>query len=265
MSLIADIAGQFAGRPVVAMGGGPSLPSDVAVIADAAGWVSANSHGAELRPCDYIVSVDNNHQTLSKADGHAVPMEPLMRRYGLPIIGPRFYSDYRIDGQPIRGNAGIWAIYAAWLLGGWPVIAAGFDCYGQFAAAGHGQAGTYFHDPAAASTGHDKDATHWADRYTALRAAMPGAQVRAVSGPLQQWFPAYDPSETLGEYVAPQLTAPLAASARQRVRVRIRRAGWLGQPGQVLLHRGEDLTLTEAEAHYVIARGIGLEIEQAAA
>lgn len=162
------------GARICVMGGGPNLATDIAQV-DADVWISANQHGAALRPVDYVVAMDNLH-TIQR-----VLMLDIIRKHtDAPIIGPWHWCDYGITNYPLAPRLMFTGIVAHWLagmMGGHPVILAGYDCYG-------GKHRTFAH--------HKEYVPH-----------MANTQVRVVSGPLQEVWPAYDPEEVLPEFVVP--------------------------------------------------------------
>lgn len=162
------------GARICVMGGGPTLAADIAKV-EADVWISANQHGAALRPVDYVVAMDNLH-TIQR-----VLMLDIIREHtDAPIIGPWHWCDYGITNYPLAPRLMFTGIVAHWLagmMGGHPVILAGYDCYG-------GKHRTFAH--------HKEYVPH-----------MANTQVRVVSGPLQEVWPAYDPEEVLPEFVVP--------------------------------------------------------------
>lgn len=244
--LIGQIALQHAGRPIVAMGGGPSLPADVARIRDAACWISANEHGAKLRPVDYLVCCDDIHQALG------VPMQQHLGRFGVPIIGRPQWCDYRFHDIDYSGNSGMWAILAGWILGGAPVIAAGFDCYQQ--------GGTYFHDRRAVSSSNGRELSDFMRRFESLREIVGADAVRVVSGPLLELWPQYDPGEVFPDYVVPDLLQSLRECGEVLVRFR-RSAMWRGR----VYRAARDYHVSESDAERLIGRGYAKRVESAPA
>lgn len=162
------------GARICVMGGGPTLAADITQV-EADVWISANQHGAALRPVDYVVAMDNLH-TIQR-----VLMLDIIREHtDAPIIGPWHWCDYGITNYPLAPRLMFTGIVAHWLagmMGGHPVILAGYDCYG-------GKHRTFAH--------HKEYVQH-----------MANTQVRVVSGPLQEVWPAYDPDEVLPQYVVP--------------------------------------------------------------
>jgi hypothetical protein len=115
---------------------------------------------------------------------HTVTKDPMLgviRAFtDAPIIGPWHWCDYGITNYPLAPRlmfTGIVAHWVAGMLGGHPVILAGYDCYG-------GRHRTF---------GHHKEYVPFMGR----------TQVRVVSGPLTEVWPAYDPGEDFEPFVVP--------------------------------------------------------------
>lgn len=140
MTCVSAIGNKYAGRPAVVMGGAPSMPESLKLCPADAVYISANQHGAMLRPCDFILCVDHRHQVLG------IPMRLMLQRYGYPIVGMQEGADYVMPWR-YDGNSGLHAIIFACLLGCNPVIAIGIEMF---------KGKTYFHDPDAKSSGFDK-------------------------------------------------------------------------------------------------------------
>ena len=161
------------GKRICVMGGGPTLASDLQRV-DADVWISVNEHGAKLRPADYVVAMDNTHTRLG------THMERHLRQFTqAPVIGPWHWNDFQMMKWPLQPKFMLSGVIASWvasMMGGHPVILAGFDCYG-------GQGSSI--------TQHREFVPH----------VM--GEVRVVSGPLLQFYPQYDPAEQFGEYRAP--------------------------------------------------------------
>jgi hypothetical protein len=180
---VSELALAHAGRPALVIGGGESAPVQVARAPAGAVVLSANQHGALLTKCDYIVACDNKPGRRYVAPHGLVDL----RGFGVPVISPRAeMADYRIFKVPVN-SSGCMAAWAAWVMGCAPICLAGMDLY-------LGKA-TYFHSPKAKSTGtHVPEDTH-AGRWRMLQAAIPGAMLRSLGGPLVGVLPAYDPAE----------------------------------------------------------------------
>lgn len=156
------------GKRIVVMGGAPSLDAEIDGL-DADVWISANEHGAKRRPVDYVVAMDERHGSLK------VEMRSEIRKYtDAPIIGPWPFNDYQLvtwPGAPRKGLSGMVATWAAWVMGGQPVILAGFDGYG----------GAKLHE-------------------TQRVAGDIRGVIRVMGGPLAKFWPQYDPGERFGRY-----------------------------------------------------------------
>lgn len=171
-ALLVDLVLRYAGRPGVAMGGGISLPEHVGQCPENAVFVSANEHGALLRPVEFIVSIDDN--------------ESALREYGVPVIGRRHWCDYRIQDWIDFHYSGPTAAWVLWALGCHPIVLAGMDCY---------QGGTYHHDAEARSTGNLHKLSEHLEYWLALREHLPDAMIRSCGGPTREVFSAWDPAE----------------------------------------------------------------------
>lgn len=117
------------GERIVVMGGAPSLDEHLnGLQADV--WISVNEHGARRRQVDYVLAMDDRHNGMNR------PMRDVIREYtDAPIIGPWPWptADHQLvewPGAPRKGLSGMVAVWAAWAMGGHPVILAGFDAYG---------------------------------------------------------------------------------------------------------------------------------------
>lgn len=188
------------GRVGVAMGGGLSLPEQVNRAPSGSVLISANEHGAKLGVgIDYIVGVDRH-----------VLDEKHLRAFGVPLIAPHNWADYRIAKQH-HPSAGITTAWALWVMGCAPILLAGMDLY---------RGGTYWHKPDARSTGNTVKLGRHIDRWLALKNACGGvlSPFRAMGGPLLDFFPRYDPSER----VTPSHVVAAAKSATG-VRVAVER------------------------------------------
>lgn len=193
--LVTDLLDRWADRPILVIGGGPSVNADLPRLVEVgvkpACVISANAHGAKQQffPVDVGVNVDKRHNLLH------VPMEQHMRE-GLPgaiIVNKHSWADYRLPDWRFVGNSGLTAIALACVLGGNPVICTGIDFW-------HGGR-QYFHTPAepekrkrpeirGAVVARDRD------RIRPLVEFCRGANVRPMSGPLREFFKPFDPAET---------------------------------------------------------------------
>lgn len=227
MGLLSDLIPNVCGRPVVVMGGAPSLPDDVERVAhDDCVYISANQHGLMLRDCDYSVYVDPVHQVTGER------MQEKLSAFGVPTISPVFGADYRIpnwDSIGFKGNCGLHAIWVAYLLGASAIIVCGIECY---------QGGTYWHDPKGKSSSVGRGIQFFEKRIAELKKIIDVSRVRVVSGHLNNHFISYDPRESFVEVNNP-------ASVNERIipctvahRIRIAKEVFL---------KGSRLDVTESE------------------
>ena len=110
-------------KPIVIMGGAPSLVKDMAKAPDDAFRVSANWHALAHFSADYMVFIDDI--VCGK------PVQSFIWKYGVPTISFRGYANHTTEfPYPRPVNTGI---YAAWLASqsGQTVYLAGFDFYGS--------------------------------------------------------------------------------------------------------------------------------------
>lgn len=186
---LGELVMRHKGARICVMGGGPNLADDIAKV-DADIWISANEHGAKLRPVDYVLAMDSLHTALK------VPMlEHIRPHTQAPIIGPWHWCDYGITNYPLAPRlmfSGVVATWVAYLMGAHPLILAGFDCYG----------GTH-----RSMDQHKEYAPH-------VRCA-----VRVVSGPLVGIWPAYKPAESFGDYVPPEVLSDVEMPHGVKVKV----------------------------------------------
>jgi hypothetical protein len=163
------------GARICVMGGGPTLADDIAQV-EADVWISANQHGARLRPVDYVVAMDNLHTV------HKVSMEGVIREFtNAPIIGPWHWCDYGITNYPLSPRlmfTGVVAQWIAYMMGAHPIIMAGYGCYG----------------------GTHRTRSQHREYMEFVR-----GEVRVVSGPLTEFWPTYDAEEVLPSYTVPEV------------------------------------------------------------
>jgi len=198
-ALAASLALRYVGRPAVVMGGGVSLTSQLGQCPPDALYLSANQHGAMVHNADYIVALDD--------------IEDQLRRFGVPIIGRRYWCDYRIQDWENVGDSGVTAAWLAAVMGCHPIILTGMDCY---------QGGTYHHDPAAFSSGLAKPFGEHLAKWQALKGLLTHAVVRSCGGPTAEIFGLWDPSEVLPEYVEPDSLLDMRLMPQQRVYTKAR-------------------------------------------
>ncbi len=190
MRSFGELVMRHRGARICVMGGGPTLESDLEKV-EADVWISVNEHGAKLRPVDYVVAMDNLHTKIN------VQMEAHIRPHtDAPIIGPWHWNDWQLTnwpGIPSMPLSGVVASWLAYLLGGHPVILAGFDCYKGRKVGQHRTIAPHIN-----------------------------AEVRVVSGPLLELYKPYDPAETFPPFVAPDVMK-LIPELDGEIKVRVRK------------------------------------------
>lgn len=244
-----------AGRPILVIGGGPSVPTDLAQIP---GWqdmlqISANGHGFKVpgaRP-SFIFTKDNAECPPRPRNPRAGPfplMEPQMRVHGVPIISIQYWADYRCAHWPFQGNSGQHALAVGILMGGAPVIGVGFDCF---------QGPTYFHSDGANVSGGKKPG-YWQFRYRRYADRFRGpVRIRGVSGQLVETFGRYDPMETFVGESMPEVLKVYADMPTLRVRT----TQAFRDPGKATeIPAGYTVASTKAEAATWQKMGLAIEI-----
>jgi hypothetical protein len=187
--LLSALFQKWAGRPILVIGGGPSVLADLPRLdIEPACVISANEHGFKQKrfKVDLVVSLDRTH-CLEKR-----PMAEILKPYGVPLVNRYSWADYRIPEWTLAGNSGMAAVGVAAALGGNPVIVTGIDMF----AGGR----RYFHD-AGVKAPKDKGPRILASKRHRLRLMSlvnfcKGANIRPMSGPMQEFFPKYDPKES---------------------------------------------------------------------
>ncbi len=188
--LVTELLHRWAGRPILVIGGGPSVLRDLPLLKERPACViSANEHAFKQQyfHVDLVTNVDKRHCLLKE------PMEKILRPYGVPIVNRHTWADYRLPDWTMAGNTGMQAIALAALLGASQVIVTGIDMW---------QGGrVYFYDrgakapkpkaPKSAMKRRSKE------KVAPLKHFCAGAHIRPMSGPLTQWFKQYDPAEVL--------------------------------------------------------------------
>jgi hypothetical protein len=205
--LIAELHNSQAGKPILVIGGGPSVLEDLPHIP---GWqdmyiISANAHGFKVPGAKPSLIVCKDHYVklpLRMRTKEKTYMEPLLRQYGVPIASKQHWADYRMAAWRAHGgNSGMLALAVAVCLGGWPVISTGIDGF---------QGATYFHDPSTdnVSRGHPVD--YWNRRFTTFRTPLARSIIRARSGPVARAFGTYRANETYPPFRPCEAFAPYA-------------------------------------------------------
>lgn len=191
--LVTELLHRWEGRPILVIGGGPSVLRDLPTLKiEPACVISANEHGFKQDhfKVDLVTNVDKRHCLLKE------PMEKILRPLGAPIVNRHSWADYRLPDWTMAGNTGMQAIALAALLGASQVIVTGIDMW---------QTGrVYFHDTGAKAPKQPKHRAPVSamrrrvkEKVQPLKAFCAGAHIRPMSGPLTQWFKQYDPAETL--------------------------------------------------------------------
>jgi hypothetical protein len=236
--LISALFDRWNGKPILVIGGGPSVGVDLPLLAiTPACVISANDHGIHQSrfPVDIFVNCDKMHCF------RKIPMEQILRPLGGIIVNRHGWADYRLAEWTMAGNSGLTAIAVAAALGGDPVIVTGIDMW-------HGGR-VYFHKT---PEGHVdkvrrvKISTKRRDvqKLKPLAQFTKGANIRPMSGPLCEFFKQYDPAEVLkpGQPIAyrKKLAAikPIYLQVEQPIRF----------ANQDILKHGQQIALTPAEA-----------------
>ncbi len=190
--LVSHLFDRWAGKPILVIGGGPSVLADLPRLdVTPACVISANDHGFRQTkfPVDLIVNLDKMHCMLK------VPMQKVLRPLNTPIVNPHTWADYRLADWRMAGNSGMAAVAVAAALGASQVIVTGIDMF----AGGR----RYFHDPGGKIPKENRQKHPSSRRAKArllpLREFCKGANIRPMSGPLTEVFPRYKPGEALPE------------------------------------------------------------------
>lgn len=198
--LVAELASQWLNKPILVIGGGPSVSDDLPRLTiTPACVISANDHGSKQDrfPVDIYVNCDKIHLF------RRVPMEsilrPLVEARGGVIANEHSWADYRMADWSFIGNSGITAVVLAAALGGNPIIATGLDFWrtGRL----------YFHEGGGQKPSAKRRSQAMAfsliekrKKIHPLLAEIGGANLRPMSGPLTMAFPTYDPGEVVPPY-----------------------------------------------------------------
>jgi hypothetical protein len=191
--LISKLVDSGCGRMAIIVGGGPSAPSDLKKIPHGgkALIISANGHAFKLglKP-EYIWCKDHLRifPGYMERGRRREYMERELRRFGVPIVGPNYWCDYRAPDWPIaQFNSGQQALAFATLLGCAPIIPVGMDCF---------MGPTYFHDAEAPNVSKGRRPGYWDSRIRKLRAALGDrSAIRGVSGLVRDIFGPYRPDK----------------------------------------------------------------------
>jgi hypothetical protein len=230
--LFRDIILSKKGQPAFVLGGGFSGRdqfSSIRLKFPNAVLISANSHGEFITRCDYIVVVDD------------LKFEFDQLNIKTPTISFHPWADHRLIEYPSFTNTGQYAVWVAWCLGCYPILAFGMDCF---------TGKTYHHDPEAYSTGKNIPFETHLQTWRVLRKRLSSeAIVRMVGGPVPPIFPSYDPSE---EYSVPEFPDRFEAiKSHLGKRVRIVRRSRIGSEG---FEVGQVVELSERDARHLVER-----------
>lgn len=249
--LISSLFGRYDGKPILVIGGGPSVTDDLPRIAcEPACVVSANQHGhyQDRFAVDYMVNVDKIHTVTLR------PMRDVLRAFPGKIVNKYSWADIRMGewSSGYLGNSGTTAIAVAAALGGDPVIVTGVDLWstGRVYFHAHGPKATRsmrkLTPPRAPARAHQ-----WRgiDR---LKQQTAGANVRPVSGALLQWFPQYDPAETL----PPREPIRYRRLCSRYGALHIQAVRPFNFDHKDPVARGTVLAVTEAEARHLLQSGV---------
>ncbi len=166
-----ELYDSHAGEAGVVLGGGPSLVDHLPTLPNGI-WISANEHGVLLTQCKYCAFLDYTQ------------VNPCVQGKATRLTFYEEYADYWITP---RFNCGHSSLLAAWCLhkmGCDPIILAGMDCYGQ--------AGTYWHDKDAYSTGNSNTVRGHVRNWAQLSMRwLPRVKLYTAPGPLAEIFPLY--------------------------------------------------------------------------
>lgn len=125
--LISSLFDKHYGKPILVIGGGPSVNGDLADLPldYFSAVISANDHGMRQHKfkVDYMVNVDKTHLE------RRMPMREFMRPFKTPIINRLSWSDYRLPYWKLVTNSGLTAVAVASVLGGHPVVTTGIDMW----------------------------------------------------------------------------------------------------------------------------------------
>ena len=195
--LFCALANKYAGRPILVIGGGPSVTHDLPRIPDnyVGCVISANQHGfkQDRFKVDYVTCVDFTM-------GHSrKPMSEELGQYGVPSITRWSWATYRLpNAWSYSGDTGMTGIAIAAALGGHPVLFTGLD-------RNIGDRKYFWQGPPDDPVGWERR------RHQAMKLNRPnmlqsnqklvemtkGAQVRTMSGPLRGIFKTWDINEKL--------------------------------------------------------------------
>ena len=167
-------------RPGAVLGGGPSLPDDMARLPENCLLIAVNYHALYHCKPHYMVYWDNpEHDPAGLMPGFMETFQGIK-------VSPHESSDVALDIPHWSGNYS--SCFATWLalhLGCDPVILCGMDCYTSERVYCH----DYSHDVPVFSYPLDGHLRPW---YEECRNSVPHPErIRVMSGPISQIFPSY--------------------------------------------------------------------------
>lgn len=177
---MSELKDRYAGRPAAVLGGGPSLPRDMALLPIGCVLIAVNHHALQVCKPDFMVYNDHPDPADAPELMEAIQSTTAIRVSSEPS------SDVVFDVEVWTGFYS--SQTAAWLalwLGCEPVILCGMDLY-------QGER-TYFHDYEDRPHFHYPLEHHLNPWVEEAKNKLPGWQrVRAMSGPLVGLFGRYD-------------------------------------------------------------------------
>lgn len=266
--LISELFDKWAGKPILVIGGGPSILKDLVngpELPNISCTISANQHGCRQTrfPVDLLVNVDKIHTE------KRVAMSTILRPYGVPIVNRHSWADYRLADWSFSANSGITAVAVAVALGGNPVIATGVDMWET------GRA--YFHDADVIARASGEPEPHvrrrGVNKAVQMRSALKrldclvsfarGANIRPMSGPMTAIFPRFSPSEDFLLNSPPKDCAYRKAHLNEHT-VRFKAAIEFNFEHRDVVQPGAILALSSREAAAFGKRGLGSHLHSTA-
>jgi hypothetical protein len=184
LSTMSQYQDRFPGRPAAVLGGGPSLPADMARLPEGCLLIAVNYHAFHLCEPDFMVYNDRpeDHPYLSAAIFACAENAPHAR---VTRVSPDPTSDVLFDVDVWTGfySSQTAAWFAMWM-GCDPIILCGIDCY-------QGDK-KYFHEYVDGPHLHYESDHYIRPWVEEARARLPHPKrVRAMSGPLINLFGQY--------------------------------------------------------------------------
>ena len=177
--------GRYNGKPILVIGGGPSVARDIRHIPldYPACVISANEHGfkQDRFKVDFIVGVDYYY------GGSQQRMQDYVKQFNTPTINWWSWADYRLPEWHFSGDSGMTAIVVAAILGGHPVVPLGMDRY-------VGDRRYFWQTEAEAGWTRRRNPNVDAIRENTRRCVQycQDTQVRMFDGPLRAYFPEWN-------------------------------------------------------------------------